>query len=93
MGMFDSIYDRAGAEWQTKAYACLLDRYRIGDSIGIIASDYQLAVLGGRDGGTARDSFATIRDGRLADVPVERDNTLPLMDYHGFLYELGNEPA
>jgi len=50
MGMFDSLFDSKGREWQTKAFDCLLDEYRVGDLMPEAdASTYQVEVLGGRD--------------------------------------------
>ena len=91
MGMFDSLYDDAGTEWQTKAFACLLDTYRVGDAIPCpddapSLDTFQVQVLGGGRGAFI-DSFATVRDGILAAVPDDRDVTLPLIDYAGGLRE------
>lgn len=80
MGMFDSLYDPHGNEWQTKAYHRLLDRYTIGDQMPARddgSKAYQVKVLGDVE------SFATIRDDHLEQVPVDRDLTLPLVDYYG----------
>lgn len=82
MGMFDRIYDERGAEWQTKAFDCALDDYRIGDRVHAAASDYQVAILG-EEGGEFIDALATIRDGILVAVNDLRDNSLPLLNYHG----------
>lgn len=88
MGMFDSLYaDRSATgyddEWQTKAYWCELDSYFIGDEMPPVKpyelDDYQVEVSG--------DRFATVRDGRLVEVPAERDATLPLLNYSGHLTE------
>lgn len=84
MGMFDSFYDEKKNEWQTKALACNLDVYRAGDEIpGAAPFDHQMMVLGGPFSKRYVDSFATIRNGRLASVPIERDENLPLLDYCG----------
>lgn len=82
MGMFDSLYDAEGHEWQTKALDCTLDRYQIGDDFGPPFT-YQAKVLGGPRGANSRYAYATIRDGVLVEVPTDRDETLPLLDYHG----------
>ena len=82
MGMFDSLYDATGIEWQTKALNCELDRYRIGDRIGPLFT-YQAKVLGGPRGEDSRYAYATIRDGALVEVPAGRDETLPLLGYYG----------
>jgi len=76
MGMFDSFYDTAGDEWQTKALSRSLDQYGIGDDVPGPRADYQMKVLG--DAGYA---YATIREGALASLPDERDASLPLRDY------------
>lgn len=85
MGMFDSLYDAQGHEWQTKAYDCILARYDIGDEVppshGSL-TDYQVRVLGGPGEGF-QDSFATVRDGRLSELPADRDYSLPLLGYFG----------
>lgn len=85
MGMFDSLIDRHGDEWQTKAFDCLLRRFSIGDAIGERppVPAYQVAVLGDPTPSQFVDSFATIRDGVLVDVPADRDPSLPLMNYSG----------
>ena len=92
MGMFDSMYDDQDNEWQTKAFECGLDRFREGDPMphpnGIAwpaPAVYQVKVYGGpRFTEPARgDAFATIRNSYLTTVPAERDETLPLIDYHG----------
>ena len=82
MGMFDSLYDATGVEWQTKALNCELDRYRIGDRFGPPFT-YQAQALGGPRGEDSRYAYATIRDGVLVAVPVDRDETLPLLNYYG----------
>lgn len=81
MGMFDSLYDANGNEWQTKAFSCNLVDYRIGDRLSD-AGDYQVEVLGGPRPGSV-DSFATVRAGVLAEVPADRDHSLLLLDYYG----------
>jgi len=85
MGMFDSLYDSRGNEWQTKAFDCLCDRYEIGDAMpdADAPPPYQVKVFGGPWDAPAVDSFATVRDGALVMVPDVRDAHLPLLDYHG----------
>ena len=87
MGMFDSFYDTEGNEWQTKAFACVLDQCEIGEKIGdrqwSSESKYQVKILGGPESDPYQESLATIHDGRLVAVPDERDETLPLLDYGG----------
>lgn len=84
MGMFDSLFDAEGNEWQTKAFGCILDRFQIGDHVhGVV--DFQVEVCGGDDP-PFEDSLATIRAGRLEAVPADRDETLPLMNYHGYIW-------
>lgn len=82
--MFDRFIDAKGVEWQTKALSCVLDSYFPNDLIEGPPIDYQMEVIGGRDaaGMPACDwSFATVRDGKLYDLPVARDVTLPLREY------------
>lgn len=84
MGMFDSFHDSDGNEWQTKAFNCDLDHYRVGDELPYMGTEtYQVEVLGGSHEPPFLDSYATIRDRRLESTNDERDETLPLMDYHG----------
>lgn len=85
MGMFDSMYDSAGAEWQTKAYDCNLDRYKVGDKLPYMGTDtYQVEVMGAAYWVPPYiDSYATIKNSRLASIHDDRDETLPLLDYHG----------
>lgn len=85
MGMFDSLYDAAGNEWQTKAFDCCLNSYRIGDRIvGGPPFTYQVEVLGGDDlHREFVDSHATVIDGALRSVNVQRDHSLPLLGYDG----------
>jgi hypothetical protein len=82
MGMFDSFYDSAGDEWQTKALACNLDGYDIGDAVPGPRIDYQMKVLGGPHDGPWVYSFATMRAGVFRAVE-ERDESLPGLDYSG----------
>lgn len=85
MGMFDSIRDADGAEWQTKAYGCDLTTYYIGDRLpnrdAAPVTDYQVEIIGGPP--DFAEKWATIRDGRIAAVSDELDATLPLWGYHG----------
>lgn len=90
MGMFDSMYDAQGIEWQTKAYDRNLDQFDIGDTLPVsegctwpVLPAYQVKVLGGGHGEDAVDSYATVRSGDLTAVPDERDEQLPLLDYFG----------
>ena len=92
MGMFDSMYDQQNHEWQTKAFDCVLDRFEIGDAVphprGVswpTPTEYQVKVYGGpRFAEPARgDSFATVRNSDLVAIPSERNESLPLIDYHG----------
>lgn len=86
MGMYDSLYDADGHDWQTKAYDCELERFQIGDRLpptDYPATTYQVEVLGDPEPGTFIETFATIRDRVLESVPVERDESLPLIDYFG----------
>jgi hypothetical protein len=86
MGMFDSLYDADGTEWQTKAFSRNLDVYRVGDPIpSDTGSAYQVEVMRYTRREGATDAFATIRAGRLEAVPTERDDRLPLIDYYGGL--------
>jgi len=85
MGMFDSMYDQRRHEWQTKAFHCDLAGYRIGDEVPFIGTDtYQVEVLGNPNKASEYIvSLATVRNNRLASIPDERDDALPLLDYHG----------
>jgi len=85
MGMFDSMYDRRGHDWQTKAFDCVLAGYRIGDEMPYLGTDtYQVEVLGNPNKASKYIvSLATVRDNRLTSIPDDRDETLPLLDYHG----------
>lgn len=82
MGMFDSLYDANGEEWQTKAYACLLDQYEIGDKIDASDATYQVEVLGEVEGEWV-DSFATVENGILTAVPANRNPAMRLHNYSG----------
>jgi len=87
MGMFDSFYGARGDEWQTKALDRTLRRYRVGDAVEFPLADCQFQVIGGEHPGY-KWRFATVRAGRLEAVPVERDKTLPLVEYAGFVQEM-----
>ena len=86
MGMFDSMYDHDGNEWQTKAYGRTLERYELGDEVpdldGWTPDIYQVKVLGGPGEGL-NHGFATVQDGVLVEIPSARDAALPLADYFG----------
>jgi len=92
MGMFDSLYDGNDNEWQTKAFACILDRFELGQTLPAPSDadvhTYQVEVLGEIDGEYV-NSFATVRDDVLRAVPAERDTTMPRVDYSGWLIEPG----
>lgn len=94
MGMFDSLYDEQGREWQTKAFGNVLAEYRTGELLPGPPFAYQFKILGGgnfEEGEKFMDAFATAdEDGRLASFPDERDVTLPLLDYHGGWVKAGN---
>lgn len=83
MGMFDSLYDSEGNEWQTKAYYCELDRFREGDILPGPPFSYQLEILGGPGDKASRGAVATVFEGILFKVPDERNSKVPLMDYGG----------
>lgn len=89
MGMFDSMYDRQGNEWQVKAFDRVLARWHIGDNIESESPDFQVKVYGGRKNESGY-TLATIRDGVLVDVPAPRDPNLPLIDYSGGIIDLGH---
>jgi len=97
MGMFDSFYDNAGNEWQTKAYVCDLERFVVSGPVPLVhpydLPTYQVEVLGGPNRNPSQDGFATIRDGYVESVPAERDNTLPLLDYSGHLIDNDEEKS
>ena len=95
MGMFDRLYDKQGVEWQTKAYECNLDAFRLGDRVPDIEpyeglATYQVEVLGGPGEGLT-DSLATVREGHLYEVPSRRDHSLPLVNYSGHVVEGGDQ--
>ena len=87
--MFDSLYDAQEREWQTKAFDCNLDVYRVGDTIPAdCAATYQVEI-GCTEGSWPNydfiDSYATIRDNVLSSIHDSRDESLPLLDYGGHL--------
>ena len=85
MGMSDSLYDSEGREWQTKAFDRVLATFDIGSIItGLQADSCQVEVLGEIDRNFV-NSYATIINGRLTEVPAERDKSLPLFSYGGSL--------
>ena len=92
MGMFDTLYDKNGEGWQTKAFGRQLADFEIGDRLPdldpLTETSYQVAVLGGRD--DFIESLATVRDGVLVEVPDVRRPELPLMDYVGGYATEGN---
>lgn len=97
MGMFDSFYDAQDREWQTKAFDRNLDVWRVGDEFpadGCVS--FQVEVIGDAHGSTfdgtyrTRDALVTVRDNVVAEVPAERDHTLPLVAYSGGLLEMGS---
>jgi len=82
MGMFDSFRDDKGGEWQTKALDCFLKSYRLGDEVSGPPIDYQMEVIGGRRNRDIGEwTFVTIRSGRVAEIPAERDESLPVRNY------------
>lgn len=88
--MFDSLFDAAGNEWQTKALRNLLDRYQVGDPVKLLLKDFQVEVHGGpRVGprGRSVDRYATVRGGILTQVPDYRRPELALVGYYGDLVE------
>lgn len=95
MGMFDSFYDQDDRDWQTKAFDCDLEVWRVGDPFSVDGSGaFQVEVIGdGRriDGRyTTTDSFVTIADGVVVEVPADRDHRLPLVGYSGGLLSIGS---
>ena len=83
MGMFDSLRDSKGNDWQTKAFGRTLETYEIGDSLTAARINCQVEILGGDHHLNYVDSYATISAGHLASVNDPRDETLPLLDYSG----------
>lgn len=90
MGMFDSLIDKAGYEWQTKAYDCELVRYHIGDKVPPLSEtsfppdEYQVEVLGGPGSGD-HEAYATVRNRILVEVPSVRNLNLTAADYSGYI--------
>ncbi|HEU5223119.1 MAG TPA: hypothetical protein VFU07_05485 [Candidatus Lumbricidophila sp.] len=81
MGMYDTIIDANGRQWQTKAFTRLLRRFTIGDQTPL-PGDCQVYVVASDDDVTHPnfdDAFATIRAGVLTEVPADRDLALPLV--------------
>jgi hypothetical protein len=87
MGMFDSMIDARGNEWQTKAFGRTLERWHLGDPVEADDPDFQVKVLGDLKDGIGY-AFATVRRHVLTEVPAERDRRLPLIDYSGGYLEL-----
>lgn len=86
MGMFDSLFDKDGNEWQTKALGRSMSRYAIDDPVKLLLKDCQIEVIGGpSDGSVWR--YATVRGGILTQVPDYRRPELPLVSYCGDLVE------
>lgn len=86
MGMFDSLYDAEGREWQTYAFGRHMAVCRIGERVrGGAPFTYQVEVGRIEREGSNKfvDSFATFHDGVLAAVPDDRDIALPLLNYDG----------
>ena len=89
MGMFDSFYTADGVEWQTKAYGCALDTWRIGDTVpSQPASAYQVEIFGGHRSEKVRWSTATVRDDHLVSIDDPREPALPLVGYGGGVTEM-----
>lgn len=86
MGMFDSLYDSKGNEWQTKAFGNSLKRYEIGDKILVPTDDCQVEVLGELNELEFINSYATIKARKLVSVHDDRDLALSLIDYHGYFW-------
>lgn len=88
MGMFDSLYDEHGNEWQTKAYDCLLGNYSYGDDLphlGEGVADYQVEVRG-----SLGSALATVSGNILRALPAPRDTRLPLVGRYGEIKDLGS---
>lgn len=86
MGMFDSLYDVEGNEWQTKALGRALSSWRIGDAIPSEVPDFQVEV--GRFPGTWIDALATVRGGVLTAVPDRRHPDLILISYNSGIRQM-----
>lgn len=76
MGMFDSIYAE-GVEYQTKALANVLYRFRLGERL-LSAGSCDIEVLGPQG-----KAYAQVRDGILVAIAQEADPSLVILDYHG----------
>lgn len=87
MGMFDSMIDARGREWQTKAFGRTLERWRIGDRVPADDADFQAKVIGDEAFGYEY-ALVTVRGGVLTEVPAERDPQLLLVDYGGGYLEV-----
>lgn len=81
MGMFDSLYDTNGNEWQTKYFDQVLATYHIGDRVPQqgACTNYQIEVIGQCPDYTR--TYATVHNEVLHGVPVDRDPTLPLLGH------------
>ena len=89
MGLFDSLHDGSGREFQTKALDCILHNYFLGERICVPnLPDFQIQILGV---GSGCESFATIRGQKLVGVNVPRDPNLPLLDYDAEQTTIGEE--
>lgn len=94
MGMFDSFRDAHGREWQTKAFDCDLNVWRVGDQFPTGGRGaFQVEVIHGPKRTRHEilnglhvpllDGYVTVRDGVVAEVPAERDPSLLLLGYGG----------
>lgn len=92
MGMFDSFIDKDGREWQTKAFDCALDRWKIGHRVPADSGqDFQVEVIDYlADEKRLVTKFATIRNGVFVSVD-DRDLTVPMVDYGGAVLPAGRE--
>lgn len=79
MGMFDSLYDDRGREWQTKALGRGMSRFSIGDRLPGMTDSYQLEVIG-RGAGYW---FATVENARLVSIDQHRNPYVRLVTYLG----------
>ena len=94
MGMFDTMFDAKHNDWQTKAFGRSLEQWSVGDVIpGSHPLPFQVEVLGSdiEDDGDFVESFATVRGSVLAEVPAERDDSLPLLGFNGGWEPLNGE--
>lgn len=87
MGMFDFVRHPDGTDWQTKAFKRLMNTYEIGEKVDYPLASFQFAIYGGPSREQFRDSLATVVDGLLMAVDVERKPELDLVDYHGSVVE------